>query len=102
FPSRPRNKSRARSSPAQRATAAPRVPVAWQLTIAIGVAAAWEVAENSAWVINRYRSATMSLNYLGDSIANSLGDIACCGLGFAFARRLGWKWSIALFLALEL
>jgi len=79
-----------------------RVPVRWQFVIAIATAAAWEIAENSAWVINRYRTATMSLDYLGDSVANSLSDVACCGVGFWIARRIGWKWSIALFIALEL
>ena len=44
----------------------------------------------------------LARGYEGDSIANSLGDIACCGLGFVLARRLGWKWSIALFVAMEL
>jgi len=79
-----------------------RVPVAWQLAMAVTAAAAWEILENSAFIINRYRTETMSYNYLGDSVVNSLGDIACCGVGFVVARRLGWKWSIVLFIAIEL
>ena len=84
------------------ALAAPKWPVAWRFFASIAAASLWEVVENSSYVIERYRSATMSLNYLGDSIANSLGDIASCGLGFVLARQLGWKWSIALFVAMEL
>ena len=44
----------------------------------------------------------MALGYEGDSIANSLGDIACFVLGNALAARLGWRWSTALFVATEL
>ena len=52
--------------------------------------------------IDRYRTATMSLDYLGDSVANSVGDIACCFAGFYLARALGlWK-TLALFAAIEL
>jgi hypothetical protein len=43
----------------------------------------------------------MALGYRGDTIANSLGDILSCGLGFALARRLGFRGSVALFAATE-
>lgn len=49
--------------------------------------AAWEVLENTPMVIDRYRAATISLDYVGDSVANSLSDVACCGLGALFAAR---------------
>jgi len=83
---------------------APRwsVPQRWRLCVAIGIAAAWEVLENSPIIINRYRTATMSLDYLGDSIANAVGDIVACAIGFAIARRIGWKWSLGLLLATEI
>jgi Protein of unknown function (DUF2585) len=77
-------------------------PVAWQFVVSIAIAAAWEILENSAFIINRYRESTMSLDYMGDSVVNSLGDIGSCGLGFILARRLGWKWSFAIFAATEL
>jgi hypothetical protein len=32
---------------------------------------------------------------------NSLGDIACCGIGFVIARKLGWARSIVVFLVTE-
>jgi hypothetical protein len=63
--------------------------------------ALWEVFENSAFVIERYRTATMAQGYSGDTIANSLGDILSCALGFVLARRLGFRGSIFLFLATE-
>jgi hypothetical protein len=66
------------------------------------IAAAWEIAENSTFIIERYRHATMSLHYLGDSIGNSTGDILSCVVGFMLAKRLGLWRSIALFLAMEL
>jgi hypothetical protein len=63
--------------------------------------ALWEVFENSAFVIERYRAATMAQGYSGDTIANSLGDILSCALGFLLARRLGFWRSCLLFLATE-
>jgi hypothetical protein len=62
----------------------------------------WEVVENSPFVIERYRSHTAALGYEGDSIANSLGDILSCAIGFALARRLGLWGSIILFGGTEL
>jgi hypothetical protein len=84
------------------AVAARRLAVAWRLCIAVALAAGWEVLENSALIINRYRAETMSLDYLGDSVGNSLGDILSCAIGFVIARRLGWRRSLAVFVALEL
>ncbi len=77
------------------------IPERWRLCTAIGIAAAWEVIENTHFVINRYRTVTMSLDYFGDSIANAVGDVIACGAGFLLARRIGWKWSLALFLTTE-
>ncbi len=84
------------------AWAAPRLAPAWQLLLAVCVETLWEVFENSAFVIQRYRTATMALGYEGDTIANSLGDILCCALGFLLARRLGLWASVALFVLTEI
>lgn len=78
-----------------------KIPLGWRFCIAVLIAAAWEVVENSPFVINRYRESTMSLNYLGDSAVNSLGDILSCAAGFYIARRLGFLWTVALFVATE-
>jgi Protein of unknown function (DUF2585) len=80
----------------------PRWRLAWRLTLAVGLAAAWELVENSPTVIERYRAATVSAGYQGDTIANSLGDILSCVLGFGLARWLGWRWSLVYFLVSEL
>ena len=77
-------------------------PARWALPIAVAVEASWELLENSPMIINRYRAATASYGYTGDSIVNSLSDIAWMAFGFWFASRLPWKASVALGLAFEL
>lgn len=64
--------------------------------------AAWEIAENSPTIIARYREATVALGYTGDSMVNSLSDMAMMALGFLAARRLPLPAAIALALLLEL
>jgi hypothetical protein len=83
------------------AWALPRLAVPWRLCLVLGLEAAWEIVENSNFVIQRYREATVSLAYQGDTVANSLGDILCCGVGFVLARWLGLRGSLALFLVTE-
>ena len=62
---------------------------------------AWEVAENSDFVIDRYRAQTISLNYYGDSIVNSVSDVAAAMLGFLLAWRLPPLATLAIFLLVE-
>ncbi len=79
---------------------APRLSWPWQLWLAVAIEAVWEVVENSDFVIQRYREAGAP-GYFGDTIVNSLGDIAMCGFGFVLARYLGFGRSLALFVAVE-
>ncbi|MEZ5397900.1 MAG: DUF2585 family protein [Bryobacterales bacterium] len=72
-----------------------------RFALAVAAEAAWEIAENTNAVIERYREATISLDYYGDSVANSVADIGCCALGFFVARRLPWWGSALLFVATE-
>lgn len=81
---------------------APRLKPNWQLLIAVAAEAAWEVFENTQFIIDRYREETAALGYNGDTVINSFGDIICCLLGFLIARRLGFRRSLAVFIALEL
>ncbi len=80
----------------------PRLTQSWRLWLSVTVAAAWEVFENSNFIINRYRQDTAALGYTGDTIVNSFGDILCAVLGFMIAQRLGFKRSLIFFLGMEL
>ncbi len=73
-----------------------------KILIAVSIAAGWEILENSPIIIERYRSATFSLNYYGDSIINSIGDVISMSLGFLFAYKMRWYWSVILFIVIEL
>jgi hypothetical protein len=75
---------------------------AWQLWLALTLEAAWEVFENTPFVIERYRAETAALGYTGDTIVNSFGDVTCAVVGFLVARKLGVKRAIIVFLVLEL
>ena len=79
-----------------------RWSVELRLLVALLVESAWEIAENTPMVIDRYREATAALGYNGDSVLNSLSDVAMMAIGFAVARRLPVWASIALVLLLEL
>lgn len=73
-----------------------------RLAAATLVEAAWEILENTPLIIDRYRAGTVSLDYVGDSVINSLSDIGMMMLGFWLAGRLPWRVSVGLGLALEL
>lgn len=79
-----------------------RLRGSWQVVLALAVEGAWEVFENTNFIIDRYRSETAALGYNGDTVVNSFGDLVCCLLGFIVARRLGLKWSLIVFVLLEL
>jgi hypothetical protein len=79
-----------------------RLSVAWQFFIAIFVEAAWEVLENTNYIIDKYRENTASLDYFGDSIFNSVGDLLACALGLWIAFKLGWWKSLIFFVLVEI
>lgn len=78
-----------------------RLPVATRLLLAVGLEAGWEVLENSPLIIDRYRTATISLDYYGDSIVNSVGDVFSMMLGFAIAARAPIWATAAVLVAIE-
>jgi hypothetical protein len=78
-----------------------RLPPRTRFLIALMLEATWEVVENSPVIINRYRAATIALDYFGDSVINSVSDIAAMMVGFWFARRSPVWLSVALVVVLE-
>lgn len=79
-----------------------RWPLERRFLIALAIEAAWEIVENTPLIINRYREETAALGYTGDSVFNSMSDIAMMIGGFLVARRLPVWASVAIVLVLEL
>lgn len=82
--------------------ALPRTPVLVRLAIAVGLEVAWEIAENSPPVIAEYRKQATAAGYVGDSILNSLIDTVSMMTGFALARFLPWRVTVALAVIAEI
>ncbi len=77
-------------------------PMGTRLAAATFIEAAWEVFENTPFIINRYREATISLDYYGDSVLNSVTDILMMVLGFWLASRLPVWATVGIAVLLEL
>ena len=80
----------------------PKVPAKYRFLMALGLEAGWELLENSPIIINRYRSVTISLGYVGDSVLNSCSDIMFAGFGFFISKYSKFWMSVFLIVAMEL
>jgi hypothetical protein len=79
----------------------PRLTFAYGLLLAFVLEGAWEVVENSEFIIKRYRTATAAFDYYGDTLVNSFADSIAMAVGFIMARLLPTWISVLFFVAVE-
>ena len=72
-----------------------------RFVLAVMAEVAWEILENTDFVINRYRADTIALDYYGDSVINSMADVLACALGFVLACRLPVWMTLVVAVAIE-
>jgi hypothetical protein len=77
------------------------LPIGARLSLAVLLEAAWEIIENSSFIIERYRAATVSVSYYGDTIVNSLSDTFTAMVGFLFAAWVAPIATILVGIAIE-
>lgn len=78
-----------------------RLPLGLRFVFAVMIEEAWELFENSNFMIQRYRDITIANAYQGDSILNSTSDVLFMSLGFFLAWKLPLWASIILIIAME-
>ena len=81
---------------------APRMSFGLRLALTIGLDAAWEVIENTPFIMDPYRETALAQGYFGDSVINSMVDTLAAGFGFVVARLLPVWLTVAIAIVLEL
>lgn len=81
---------------------APRAPLGMRLVATLAIEVSWGVIENTPLIIDRYRQSALAQGYNGDSVVNSVSDTLFCVVGFALARWLPVRWSVAYVVVVEL
>lgn len=76
-------------------------PLGLRLLLAMALEAAWEIIENTDFVIDRYRETTAALGYYGDSVVNSVADVLFFVVGLFLAARLPVRATVALAITIE-
>jgi hypothetical protein len=79
-----------------------RLSVGQRLAIAVAIEAAWEIVENTPFLMERYRQSALAEGYFGDSVLNSISDTVAMAAGFTVARFLPWWATVALAIGFEL
>ncbi|MCB1497185.1 MAG: DUF2585 family protein [Bauldia sp.] len=79
-----------------------RQPLGVRALVALAVEAGWEILENTPWIIDRYRDVTVSGDYVGDTILNSMSDILAMLVGFFLAARLPVRMTVVIAIVMEL
>ena len=78
-----------------------RLRISVRFLVAVVGEVGWEILENTTWIIDKYRTETISLDYFGDSVINSVGDVLAMMLGFVLAARLPVWANILIAVAIE-
>jgi len=78
-----------------------RLTFGQRLILAVALESGWEILENTEFILNRYRAATISFDYWGDSVFNSVGDIIAMLIGFWFTAKLPWWGSLIAFIVID-
>jgi hypothetical protein len=76
-------------------------PMGWLLVVSLVAAAGWEIPENTSFIIQHFADSGADPTYRGDTLLNAVGDMLCVMAGCWLGFRLGWKWGLALGLAIE-